>query len=177
MPVEHFDNIAYLKGGTSRQRQAYEVLTQYQIIDKLVDYTPILAGTVPINIDIKNSDLDIICCFANENEFDYHVQQQFSNFSEFTIKHTTVNGQETVIANLMADGWEIEIFGQLIPVKQQAAYRHMLIEHHLLKYYGEAFRLKIVSLKEQGYKTEPAFAKALNLKGDPYQALLNYKMD
>jgi hypothetical protein len=53
----------------------------------------------------------------------------------------------------------------------------MLIEHHLLNYYDEEFRLKIVSLKEQGYKTEPAFAKVLNLKGDPYQALLNYKID
>jgi hypothetical protein len=44
MPVEHFDNIAYLKGGTSKQRRAYEVLTQYQIIDKLIDYTPIFSG-------------------------------------------------------------------------------------------------------------------------------------
>jgi hypothetical protein len=177
MPVEHFDNIAYLKGGTYKQRRAYEVLTQYQIIDKLIDYTPILAGTIPINIDIKSSDLDIICCFASENEFEDHVQLQFSSFSELTIKHTTVNGQETIVANFMADGWEIEIFGQRVPVKQQAAYRHMLIEHHLLEYYGGEFRLNIISLKEQGYKTEPAFAKALNLKGDPYQALLNYKMD
>ena len=173
MPFEHFDNISYLKGGTPKQRQAYEVLTQYQVIDKLVDYTPILAGTIPINIDIKNSDLDIICCFANENDFEDNVQLQFGKFSVFTIKHTTVNGQETIIANFMADDWEIEIFGQRVPVKQQAAYRHMLIEHHLLNYYGEEFRLNIVSLKEQGYKTEPAFAKALNLKGDPYQVLLN----
>jgi hypothetical protein len=177
MPFEHFDNISYLKRGTPKQRQAYEVLTQYQITDQLVDYTPILAGTIPINIDIKNSDLDIICCFANENEFEDYVQLQFGRFSEFTIKHITVNGQETVVANFMADGWEIEIFGQQVPVKQQAAYRHMLIEHHLLNYCGEEFRLKIIFLKEQGYKTEPAFAKALNLKGDPYQALLNYKMD
>jgi hypothetical protein len=177
MPFEHFDNICYLKGGTPKQRQAYEVLTQYQVIDKLVDYTPILAGTIPINVDIESSDLDIICCLDSKNEFEDYVQQQFGNFSKFTIKHITVNGQETVVANFVADGWEIEIFGQQVPVKQQAAYRHMLIEHHLLNYYDEEFRLKIVSLKEQGYKTEPAFAKVLNLKGDPYQALLNYKID
>jgi predicted Zn-dependent protease len=72
--------------------------------------TPLfLAGTIPINIDIKSSDLDIICCFDSKNEFEDYVQLRFGNFSEFTIKHITVNGQETVVANFVADGWEIEI--------------------------------------------------------------------
>ena len=51
----------------------------------------------------------------------------------------------------------------------------MLIEHRLLQERGEAFRRAIITLKQRGYKTEPAFAKALGLKGDPYLALLPYE--
>ncbi|TYS69311.1 DUF4269 domain-containing protein [Sutcliffiella horikoshii] len=29
-----------------------------------------------------------------------------------------------------------------------------------------------MSLKQQGYKTEPAFCKLLNISGDPYEGLL-----
>jgi hypothetical protein len=55
-----FTRIDYLKDGNERQKKAYEVLTKYRIFEKLKDYSPILAGTVPIEIDINGSDLDII---------------------------------------------------------------------------------------------------------------------
>ncbi|MGV2488720.1 UNVERIFIED_CONTAM: DUF4269 domain-containing protein, partial [Bacillus mycoides] len=60
----NFDNIEYLQHGNNRQRQAYSILTNNQILSKLKQFDPILVGTIPINIDIENSDLDIICCFA-----------------------------------------------------------------------------------------------------------------
>ena len=43
----------------------------------------------------------------------------------------------------------------------------------LLQRHGAAFRQKIFQLKQSGFKTEPAFAQALNLDGDPYLALLD----
>lgn len=49
----------------------------------------------------------------------------------------------------------------------------MLIEYNLLKTYGDPFRERIIQLKKQGIKTEPAFAQLLGLKGDPYLALLD----
>lgn len=55
-----FTEIDYLKNGNERQKKAYEILTKYRILEKMKDYSPILAGTVPIEIDIKGSDLDII---------------------------------------------------------------------------------------------------------------------
>lgn len=52
----------------------------------------------------------------------------------------------------------------------------MVIEHEILKSRDEEFRLEIIKLKQNGYKTEPAFAHLLGLKGDPYIALLEYKI-
>ena len=51
----------------------------------------------------------------------------------------------------------------------------MIIENEILKEQGEEFRKKIIELKIQGYKTEPAFAKLLQLSGNPYEAILNFK--
>lgn len=79
-----------------------------------------------------------------------------------------------MIANFQIDGFAIEIFGQNLPTRQQVSYRHMLIEYEVLIQKGESFRQKIIDLKKQGLKTEPAFALLLGLKGDPYQSLLNY---
>jgi hypothetical protein len=73
------------------------------------------------------------------------------------------------------DGFEIEIFGQSIPTRQQFAYRHLIVEHNLLNRHGEKFRQRIIELKRQGWKTEPAFASALGLTGDPYTELLKFE--
>lgn len=43
------------------QQKAYQVITDHAILEKLAQYNPILVGTIPINIDIEESDLDIIC--------------------------------------------------------------------------------------------------------------------
>jgi hypothetical protein len=37
---------------------------------------------------------------------------------------------------------------------------------------GESARKQIIKLKKLGLKTEPAFAKYFNLKGDPFDELL-----
>ncbi|MCH5690657.1 DUF4269 domain-containing protein [Niabella sp. W65] len=93
---------------------------------------------------------------------------------KFSIRERT-GKEETVVVNFFADGFEIEIFAQNIPTRQQMAYRHLVIEHELLNQYGEVFRQQVVALKKQGYKTEPAFARLLKLEGDPYQALLRFE--
>ncbi|MNY83296.1 hypothetical protein D3C86_2259750 [compost metagenome] len=48
----------------------------------------------------------------------------------------------------------------------------MYVEYNLLSIHGEQFRQHIIELKKQGLKTEPAFAQALGIKGDPYLELL-----
>ena len=52
----------------------------------------------------------------------------------------------------------------------------MIIEYDLLNKYGETFRQQIIQLKRKGYKTEPAFCKALGIEGNPYLELLKYEI-
>ena len=165
-----FDNIDYLRKGNERQQQAYALLTRYDILGKLKAYDALLAGTIPIAIDIKGSDLDIICQWTDKEDFIFRLETLFADEKNFRIGEELANN--SVLASFELDDWAIEIFGQNIPVKQQNAYRHMLAEHRLLMKYGDDFRQKIIELKKQGYKTEPAFAHALGLKGDPYEELL-----
>ena len=170
----NFLEISYLKSGNERQQKAYHLLVANQILEKLVSFTPILVGTIPINIDIPGSDLDIICYVNNEEEIVNTLQIHFKNEKDFAIsKNEKFN---SIKANFFIQDFEFEIFGQDIPTQQQNAYRHMLIEYKLLLEKGEQFRLKVIELKKQGYKTEPAFARLLNLQGDAYEELLKLEV-
>jgi len=170
-----FTTISYLKAGNLRQRSAYVVLSENRIFDILKDFDPLLAGTIPIGIDTVESDLDIICFCNDELTFKEIIIRHYSSYRDFKIRDLLINGQPATVANFYADDFEIEIFGQNIPVKSQLAYRHMVVEYQLLQEKGDAFQKEIVKLKRQGYKTEPAFAKLLELKGDPYQELLKFE--
>ncbi|GAA4301039.1 DUF4269 domain-containing protein [Nibribacter koreensis] len=167
-----FTTIEYLKTGTPKQQEAYKVLTHYSIIEYLQPFSPILAGTIPIDIDIENSDLDIICYWHHSDEFKVTLSKSFNRYKDFRIVDKMVREQRTVIATFKVENFEIEIFGQNTPSQEQYAYRHMVIENHLLLSRGDQFRQTIRDLKVQGFKTEPAFAQALGLQGDPYLELL-----
>lgn len=168
----NFEDITYLKQGTMRQQAAYAVLQKNKTLLKLKKFTPILVGTIPINIDIQDSDLDIICYFSSQQEFEDIIKKNFKHEKGFEINTIDVIDGEAVVANFTVENFQIEIFGQNIPTKQQIAYRHMIIEYDLLNKYGENFRQQIIQLKRKGYKTEPAFCKALGIEGNPYLELL-----
>lgn len=168
-----FTDISYLKNGNERQKNAFNLLVNNKTIVSLFSFDPILAGTIPLNIDIEGSDLDIICYWKNKVEFISVVRSQFAEKQSFQIRETVINSQETVIASFLIDNFEIEIFGQNIPSNQQTAFRHMLVEYKVLLEKGEDFRKLIVELKRNGLKTEPAFAQILGLSGDPYMAMLD----
>ena len=166
----NFLDIAYLKSGNEKQKKAYQFLTVNAILDKLAKYKPIVVGTIPINIDIENSDLDIICYAQDRENFRNDLVHHFQQEKDFVISEN--QKLDSLKANFFIDDFEIEIFGQSIPTEKQNAYRHMIIEHRILLQKGEDFRKQIIELKNQGYKTEPAFAKLLDLEGDAYEELL-----
>lgn len=167
-----FTTIHYLKDGNDRQQEAFRLLTEYRILEVLKQFDPILTGTIPLNIDLPESDLDISCYMKSEEEFKEVVQREFSTYEGFHCYVNTSFELPAVIATFCIEDTEIELFGQQQPAQAQNAYKHMVIEHQLLQLNGEDFRNKIIALKQQGMKTEPAFAQLLQLPGDPYSSLL-----
>ncbi len=170
-----FDNLEYLRTGSRRQQDAYSVLIKNKILFRLKEYEPILVGTIPINIDIESSDLDIICYFSNMQGFIEAINNNFRTETNFKIIELQSKETSIIVSNFFIDNFEIEIFGQNIPTKHQFAYRHLLVEQNLLNNHDEKFRQHIIELKRKGYKTEPAFAIALGLIGDPYLELLKFE--
>nr|WP_235929873.1 DUF4269 domain-containing protein [Chengkuizengella marina] len=81
-----------------------------------------------------------------------------------------------IIVNFEYKGWLFEIFAQPQETKRQNAFRHMVIENRILNLADNSFRQLIISLKKQGMKTEPAFAKLLAIEGDPYIGLLEFEI-
>ena len=59
--INKFLDIEYLKDGNYKQRKSYEILNASNLFNILEKYNPVLAGTIPIDIDIDKSDLDIVC--------------------------------------------------------------------------------------------------------------------
>lgn len=141
----NFQNINYLKDGTERQKAAYLTLKKHDILEKTADFNPILTGTIPIAIDIPQSDLDIICYWKNKIDFINRIKKLFSKEQDFNLRTANINGQETVIANFRIDNFEIEFFGQHMPTASQNAFKHMLIAHQILQEKGEVLGNKLLN--------------------------------
>lgn len=169
-----FKNIDYLKTGNDKQKKVYDILVESEIFERLKEYNPILTGTIPIGIDLPESDLDIICECTNHDLFCNRLKIHFGKYDDFKSWSNVFNGVKASIASFKLDNFKIEIFGQDIPTFQQNAFRHMIIENQILLERGLDFRNRIIELKTTGLKTEQAFAKLLGLKGDPYLELLKH---
>lgn len=171
--TNRFDSIEYLKTGTPTQQSIYKTLTESCVLSILKEYTPTLTGTFPIGINVENSDLDIICYMQDKDKFIKTLNQHFGSMKDYRLTSFVRNNKDIVLANFFFGNVEFEIFGQNTPVKEQNAYRHLVNEYRILNEQGEDFRQRIIQLKRQGIKTEPAFAQELGLDGDPYLAMLN----
>ncbi|MEO2204186.1 DUF4269 domain-containing protein [Paenibacillus pabuli] len=166
--------LAHLASGNERQRDVHRVLKQSGLISVLEAYTPYPAGTVPIDIDIPGSDLDILCEAPDLDAFEMIVTQHYSGMEQFSCQRGTGlgDGRAYITCSFQAEDWPVEIFAQSVQVNKQNAYLHMLVEWELLQLWGAEGHAEIRRLKSVGLKTEPAFAEVLGLQGDPYVELL-----
>ena len=170
-----FDTLEYLKYGNSTQKAVYRLLTATRIIDLLRPFDPVVVGTIPLEINVPGSDIDLICCCKNDSGFK-SVLSSFEIYQDYELIEADVNGIFTIICRFSTGGFPVEIFAQNRPVREQEAYRHMLIEYNILQQRGDVFKKEIIRLKQQGLKTEPAFALLLGLQGDPYRELLSFRV-
>lgn len=165
-------DISYLRQGTIRQQQAYRALASLGLLETLAGFDPILVGTVPIDLDLPQSDLDIICEVYDLSDFEQVLRAHYAREAGFTIGQKLKWGDPVVVCDFEYGGFPIQVFGQGKAVEQQRAYRHMLIEAKLLELAGDEARTAIRNLKAGGLKTEPAFGYYFDLSGDPYLKLL-----
>ena len=166
----NFRDVEYLKAGTDKQKLCYRILKEINILDILYNYNPIVVGTIPIQIDIEESDIDIVCCAENLCEIRDVVRLHYSTYNMFSDRIGDV-----YVANFECLGLPIEIYAESIPTLEQNGYRHMVIEDRIMKLAGDRFRQKVIRLKQQGYKTEPAFGELLKLD-NPYLDLLEFEV-
>ena len=81
--------------------------------------------------------------------------------------------ESPIIASFAAAHWTFELFGQTLPVSEQHGWKHFQLEHRLLSIGGSRLRAAVMRLRDNGMKTEPAFAVTLGLAAsNPYEALL-----
>ncbi|HDR4424105.1 TPA: DUF4269 domain-containing protein [Bacillus cereus] len=166
-----FTSITYLQSGNEKQQKVYDVLNTLNIMEDLALYSPVLCGTIPIRIDTLQSDLDIVMEVHNFDVFEQEMRSLYGSYEGFKIKKKKIKNTESIKVNFKFEGFDFELFAQPKPVRNQNAYRHMIVEHMLLMQYPY-IREEILHLKENGLKTEPAFAQVLNIDGDPYEELI-----
>lgn len=166
--------IDYLMQGNARQQEACRALRKLRMMEELEQYHPVLVGTVPIDVDIPGSDLDVICQVkeGKQKAFEVLLKRAFGGLDGFECAARVVDGLPRQVGRFRHEGWMVEVFGQPVPVEEQNGYRHMVVEDRLLELMGDGGREAIRRLKLQGLKTEPAFARLLQLEGDPYLKLL-----
>lgn len=140
------------------------------ILDLLAPFDPEVVGTLPLGITLPDSDIDIVCHAPDPDAVSQLIWTAFSSADDFALYRWSARGRP-LIAKFEAEGWPFEVFVSSEPVAEQSGWQHFVVERQLLGLAGSHLRDQIVTLRMQGMKTEPAFATALGLPGDPYQAM------
>ena len=162
--LEHIINI-------EKNSEVLSFLKSSKILTTLMEFTPLLSGTIPIGINTDSSDLDIIFQSKNLEFFAKKVQNTFGNYKKFSSRTAVHQGISSLVVNFNHENLPVELFCQNRSVFKQNANQHLLIEGRLLKLIGKNFRDKIFELKKSGVKTEPAIGQLLNLD-NPYLDLI-----
>lgn len=171
-------NIDYLKTGSATQKNVFKALRELQVPERLSCFHPVLAGTFPLGLNVEGSDLDVLCEVYDGDRFISRLQAVYGGQSRFYITVKAIGRIPAIIGRFEYSGFPVEIFGQPVPVRQQHAFLHLQVEYHLLQDRLKNREEDLKALKRRGWSTEEAFAALLDIKGDPYQALiaLGYQM-
>jgi hypothetical protein len=162
-----------LRTGSARQRQAHAVLRELDLARALAAWRPVLAGTLPLPIHTDASDLDILCEVYDPAAFLRAATAAYGERPGFACEQSDIRGVASTLIHFRAGEFDVELFGQPLPVARQHGWRHLRIEARLLALGGQSAVAAIRELRRAGLKTEPAFARWLGLAGDdPYLAVL-----
>ncbi|MFZ4715549.1 MAG: VOC family protein [Bacteriovoracaceae bacterium] len=145
-----------------KNTDAYELVLKLQ---NFSEYSPQVAGTIPLGIATEGSDLDVL---MKVHDFDKLANDILKHFPGAKIKMSFDN----LTANFYHRKLPVEFYAEKTLSLEQKAYRHLRIEGRLLKLLGSNFKKQIIKLKSAGLKTEPVFGKLLGFS-HPYDQLLD----
>jgi hypothetical protein len=152
-------------------RASYRDAIQHtNVLTVLAEHDPHVAGTPPLGLDLPSSDIDVLCFAPDLDRFTTTLWAAFGSYPNFRIWQWS-GADRPVVASFEAQDWCFEIFGQAKPVIEQMAWRHFAVERRLIALGGQRLATTVMALRREGLKTEPAFAAALRLQGDPYETL------
>jgi predicted metalloenzyme YecM len=155
-------------------KKVYAAIVKSQVLSRCRDFSPLIAGTFPLGIQTENSDVDILLFCDDLEKALLRLKNIYGSFDAFESYKSKLAPSETTygIVRFCLDEVPFELYLENTPTVRQRAYLHFQIEERLLRLGGERLVQTIIDLRKRGMKTEPAFAVALNLQGDPYLKLL-----
>jgi hypothetical protein len=97
----NFKSLDYLKSSTLLQNAVFNALTKINLFSTLSAYSPILVGTIPIGINIENSDLDIIlnCGETDQKNLIELIETHFGHYFGFTIGIQPFQDENIIMAH------------------------------------------------------------------------------
>jgi hypothetical protein len=134
-------------------------------------------GSIPLDLHGEGADADIVCQAEDLDLFVVTLTAAFGQRPAFRAQVAPYLGRPSSIVTftlpLPAGGQlPVEVFARSEPVEAHESFRHHRAAQRLLALGGETLRARVAGLKAAGLKTEPAFAAALSLEGDPGLAML-----
>ena len=146
-------------------------VTRSAVTEVLKPFDPRIVGTLPLDLAVTGSDIDIVCHAPDPNAFAEAIWLRYRTADGFAL-YRWRSETRPVIARFVWDGWPFELFGDTLPVARQRGWIHFEVERRLLALDDGRLRQAVGARRAAGMKTEPAFAAVLGIGGDPYLGLL-----
>jgi hypothetical protein len=141
---------------------------ELELGDRLAPYDPVAVSSVLTGLNVELSDLDVVCDVRPPG-FVQAVQAWYGERPGFK---TWQSGSRTVVS-FEGARLRVELVGEELAVEEQRAYVHAVAHRRLVALGGARFARAVRRVRrEHRYKTEPAIALLLGLRGDPYVAVM-----
>jgi len=155
-----------------QNQNVWRALEESEILKSLKPWHPFLTGTYPLGLEVEGSDLDILITLKNRKELKKKLAPLMAQVENVEWSEDT---DALFSLSFNFKGVNFDIYGEPTLSYHQKSARHFRIEEKILEPGNLELLDKIKALRKTGLKTEPAFAQALGLTGDPYQSLLEYE--
>lgn len=156
--------------------KAWKALQESKVLALFRDNNPLVVGTFPLGIETSKSDVDILMESSDLDGMERLLTKHFSHLPNFVVETQDVDELQTLICHFDLNDVPFELFVQNKETVKQTAHRHFLIEERFLKIGGSLFKEAVMKERNNGLKTEPAYAKVLNLNGNSAQLLLDLQL-